>query len=251
MFQSSLSSTCTEPRSFPLSAHPTSKQTGGAGAAGRGHSQDSWPQLTKGMFCTVWRRAQRVKLGDEGGRGGTFGVLAFGFPSNHYAWRSPALLEVAEHLPADGDYANEFLGLLYLHTWILLYLLNHLYLNPWVFLFLLIQLSPPFQRGGRGSTCLSGARLPAGVKPQELSRYSWAVPEHRPFLKIFRELILYFILDLLAFALFPIYTILCCLLKNHSSWHALISPLEDSASHESRGPPSHPMQPRATEEFCP
>jgi len=41
MFQSSLSSACTEPRPFLLSAHPTSEQAGGAGAAGRGHSRDS------------------------------------------------------------------------------------------------------------------------------------------------------------------------------------------------------------------
>jgi len=31
-----------------------------------------------------------------------FGVMAFVFPSHHHTWWSPALLEMAEHLPAGG-----------------------------------------------------------------------------------------------------------------------------------------------------
>ena len=34
--------------------------------------------------------------------GGMLGVMVFVFPSNHYEWGSPAVLEMAEHLPADG-----------------------------------------------------------------------------------------------------------------------------------------------------
>ncbi|KAK4814538.1 hypothetical protein QYF61_022257 [Mycteria americana] len=41
----------------------------GAQEAGRGHSQDSWPQLAKGMFHTISHHAQHIKLGkkEEGG----------------------------------------------------------------------------------------------------------------------------------------------------------------------------------------
>jgi len=38
---------------------------------GRGCCWDSWPQLTKGVFHTVWHHAQPIKLGEEEGRGGT------------------------------------------------------------------------------------------------------------------------------------------------------------------------------------
>ena len=38
------------------------------------------------------------------GKERTFRVLVFVFPSKHYAWWSPAFLEMAEHLPANGKY---------------------------------------------------------------------------------------------------------------------------------------------------
>ena len=53
---------------FCSSPHPTSEEAGGAQEVGRGHSRDSWPQLTKGIFHTVWRHAQHIKLGEEEGR---------------------------------------------------------------------------------------------------------------------------------------------------------------------------------------
>ena len=53
-----------------FSHHPTSEEAGGAQEAGRGHSWDSWPQLTKGIFHTIWHHAQHIKLGKEEGRGG-------------------------------------------------------------------------------------------------------------------------------------------------------------------------------------
>ena len=40
-----------------------------------------------------WGRRRKV---------GTSGIMAFVFPSNHYAWWSPAFLGMAEHLPACG-----------------------------------------------------------------------------------------------------------------------------------------------------
>jgi len=55
---------------FCFSPHPTSEEAGSAQGAGRGHSQDSWPQLTQGIFPAVWHHAQHIKLGEEGGRGG-------------------------------------------------------------------------------------------------------------------------------------------------------------------------------------
>ena len=59
---------------FCSSPHPTSEQAGGAQEAGRGHSQDSWPQLTKGMSHTIGHHAQHIKLGEEEVGGWTFGV---------------------------------------------------------------------------------------------------------------------------------------------------------------------------------
>ena len=44
---------------FCSSLCPTSEQAGGAQGVGRGHSQDSWPQLTQGIFQTIWCHAQQ------------------------------------------------------------------------------------------------------------------------------------------------------------------------------------------------
>ena len=84
------------------SPHPASEEAGGAQGVGRGHSRDSWPQLTKGIFHTIWHHAQHIKLEEEEGGRGTFGAMAFVIPSNHYVWWSPAFLEMAEQLPAEG-----------------------------------------------------------------------------------------------------------------------------------------------------
>ena len=55
---------------FCFSPYSTSEEAGGGQEAGRGHSQDSWPQLTKGIFQTIGCHAQHIKLGAEVGRGG-------------------------------------------------------------------------------------------------------------------------------------------------------------------------------------
>ena len=53
------------------------------------------------------------------------------------------------------EVVNEFLALLCLHMWLLLYLLNCLYLNPCVFSLLLFWFSPPSHWGGeRASSCV-------------------------------------------------------------------------------------------------
>ena len=36
-----------------FSHHPASEEAGGAQEVGKGHSRDSWPQLTKGIFHTI------------------------------------------------------------------------------------------------------------------------------------------------------------------------------------------------------
>ena len=71
---------------FCFSPHPTSEQAGGAQEAGRGHSRDSWPQLTKGIVHTIGCHAQLIKLGEEEGRWGHLALRRFVFPSNHYTW---------------------------------------------------------------------------------------------------------------------------------------------------------------------
>ena len=53
-----------------LSPHPTGKQAEAAQEAGRGHSQDSRPQLTKGISYTIQHHPQRIKWREEEGMGG-------------------------------------------------------------------------------------------------------------------------------------------------------------------------------------
>jgi len=55
------------------------------GEAASGHSQDSRPQLTKGILHIIRCHAQHIKPVEARGRGGTLGVMAFVFPSNCYA----------------------------------------------------------------------------------------------------------------------------------------------------------------------
>lgn len=53
-----------------FSSHHTSPVRGAQGAEG-GQSQDSWPQMAKGMFLSIWCHAQHVKLrGMKKGGGG-------------------------------------------------------------------------------------------------------------------------------------------------------------------------------------
>ena len=44
------------------------------------------------------------KAGGRRRTGRLFGLMEFVFSSNYYAWWSPAFLEMAEHLPADGKW---------------------------------------------------------------------------------------------------------------------------------------------------
>ena len=107
----------------------------------------SWPQLTKMIFHTIWCHAQHIKLGEEEGSGG-----------GHSEWCRLSitlpLCMMEPCFPGDGwtsawqwKVVNEFLVLLCLRPWLLLYLLNCLYLNPRVFSLLLFWPSPPPHRG--------------------------------------------------------------------------------------------------------
>jgi len=53
-----------------LTNWPANEKAWTAQEAGKGHSWDNWPKLAKGIFHTIWRHAQHIKLGEEEGRGG-------------------------------------------------------------------------------------------------------------------------------------------------------------------------------------
>lgn len=91
-----------------------------AGRAGR-----SWPQgypIAFGIMLSIY-------LGEEGKKGGTFGVVAFVFPSNCSVIR--AFLEMAEYLPSPPEVVNKFLALFCLCGHLLHYLFNFLHLSLW------------------------------------------------------------------------------------------------------------------------
>ena len=70
------------PSQGPVSfSGPVSKKAGGAQEIGRAHSQDRWPELAKGIFHTIERRAEYISWGKK--KGETFGIMAFVLPSNH------------------------------------------------------------------------------------------------------------------------------------------------------------------------
>lgn len=96
---------------------------------------------------------------------GTFGVIVFVFPSNHYIWWSLAFLVfLAEHLPADG---NQWISSLFCLAcvWASLRLLNCFYLDPQIFLLLLFQFSSP--------SCWAGSH-----PKTELMLSCWPGPTH-------------------------------------------------------------------------
>jgi len=137
---------------FGSSHRPASEWAGGAQESGRGRSQDSWPQLAKGILHATRHHARHTKLGKKEA-GGHFGMMAFVFPSNRYPWWSPAFLEVAEHWPADGKWWINSL-FWFACAQLLLYLLNCLYLNPRVSSLLRFWSSPTSHQGEWVSSCV-------------------------------------------------------------------------------------------------
>lgn len=98
----------------------------------------------------------------------TFRVVTFIFPRNHYMWC--ALLSwkrLNTCLPIGSNEWICCLVLLYLHMWLLLYLVNCLYLSPCIFTLLPFEFSPPSYLE-RVNKQLCGVQLPAGVKTHHL-----------------------------------------------------------------------------------
>ena len=102
MFLLLLSSAYTESRPFLLLTPPHQR-------AGWGCTR-SWEGTQLGQLTPTAQRdipdhmtsCSAYKAGGRRGKAGTIGAMAFVFPSHRYAWWSPAFLEVAEHLPANG-----------------------------------------------------------------------------------------------------------------------------------------------------
>lgn len=68
------------------------------------------------MFHTIQHPSLYVKWREEGGTNGrTFGLMTYVFPSHHYAWWTPAFLEMAEHLPGPGKgWTNSLVWLVFM-----------------------------------------------------------------------------------------------------------------------------------------
>lgn len=106
-----------------------------------GDSQDSWPQLTKGMSNTIWHHAQYLKLGKKGGRED---ILQSGMSSQVTIMHDGALLSWKWlKSTCQWEAVNEFLISISLHMYLLLHLLNSLYLNFCVFSLLPFLFFPP------------------------------------------------------------------------------------------------------------
>jgi len=94
---------------FCFSPHPTSKEVGGVQEVGRGCNWNSWPPLTKGTLHTIQCHAQHIKWGEEEGREGHLELWCLSSQGTVNAWCSPALLEMAEHLSANGKWWISFI----------------------------------------------------------------------------------------------------------------------------------------------
>lgn len=112
----------------------------GTQGVGRGHSQDTWHQVNRGIFHTIWCYAQHRKLREEGGMKDI---------QSDGVWLSKLLLDMLEPcLTRDGwvptypwETANEFLRVFCLSWGLLLYSLKCLYVIPWVITFTLLIFS--------------------------------------------------------------------------------------------------------------
>lgn len=98
-----LNSACTEPRPFMLLVPPYQWITWGCARSWEGTQTG---QLTPNdhrdipdhmVSCSAYRTWGR-------GRGGTFGVMEFFFPSHHYVWQNSAFLRMVEHLPVNAKW---------------------------------------------------------------------------------------------------------------------------------------------------
>jgi len=70
MFLLLLTSAYTESRPFLLLAPPHQRVGWGCTRSWEGTQPGQLTQLTKGILHAIWRHAQHIKLGEEGGSGG-------------------------------------------------------------------------------------------------------------------------------------------------------------------------------------
>lgn len=88
--------------SFPFCPScPSSKLAGSGYRVWIGPSQDSWPQVTTGIFHTTWCSAIKAQVKEEPGR--TFTVIIFVFPNNCYTWQTLAFQETLNICPLMGS----------------------------------------------------------------------------------------------------------------------------------------------------
>lgn len=120
-----------------------------------------WPQLTRGIFHTIWHHAQHTKLGkkEEGADVQNDGICLLKSPITH----NEALLSwgwLYTCLSMETSLEWMFCFDLVVHA------LKCLYLYPWVFSLLFFQ-SYSLSHGGM-SKQLYGAGRPSRVKPQDM-----------------------------------------------------------------------------------
>lgn len=107
---------------FCFSQQPTSEGNGDVQEVVRGHSQGSWLQLATGISHSIWHLAQHIYLGEEGRKGGTFGVVAFVFPSNCSVWWELFWKWLNTCLPHRNQWINSLLCFAYVYTSYITYL---------------------------------------------------------------------------------------------------------------------------------
>lgn len=140
---------CTE--SFCSLYRLTSKEAGDAGQCGRGHSQDNWPQITRGIFHTIWHHVQHITW-EKKKKGREIRSDNVCLPKSPLYVMEPWFPEDGWTPACSGEGVNEFVFWLCMSMQLLLYLLKILSLNPQVFL--LLPFIPPRENEQTAVGCL-------------------------------------------------------------------------------------------------
>jgi len=102
MFSLLLSCAYTASRPFLLLTPPHQQVSSGCTRSWEGTQLGQLTPTDENNIPYHTMSCSACKAGERGRKWGTFGVMAFLFSSSHYAWWSPAFLEMAEPLPANG-----------------------------------------------------------------------------------------------------------------------------------------------------